>query len=94
MIYPDGTTKQNWRRIAGHELTIEDLPDISAIKPDVFIMGTGYSGVLEVLPETKQFFKENNIELYEEKTPEAVKLFNEIFNTPDKKVMAGFHLTC
>ena len=94
LIYPDGTVKQNWHRIEGHELAIDDLSDILVIRPNIFIIGTGYYGILKVLPETKQFLKENNIELYEERTGQAVKLFNQLFMQGKKKIMAGFHLTC
>ena len=94
LIYPDGRIKQNWQRAEGHELAIDDLADILTIKPDIFIMGTGYSGILKVLPETEKILKDNDIELKKAKTGRAVKLFNELFNKKNKEIMAGFHLTC
>lgn len=94
LIYPDSTIKTGWQRIEGHELAIDDLPDLLTIKPDIFIMGTGYYGVLKVLPETKEFFGDNNIELYIDKTGKAVELFNRFVLQKEKRLMAGFHLTC
>jgi hypothetical protein len=94
IIYPEGEIEDEWRRIEGHELVPEDLVDIAIIKPDVFIMGTGYSGILKIPPETKKFFEDNEIELQETKTKEATEIFNELIKNKEKRIMAGFHLTC
>jgi len=94
IIFPEGEIKENWQRIDGHELTFDDLEDITIIKPDLLIIGTGYSGILKVLPETEKFLGDINIEVQSLKTDEAVKLFNELKEKKEKRVMAGFHLTC
>jgi hypothetical protein len=94
IIYPEGEIEDGWRRIEGHELVPEDLVDIAITKPDIFIMGTGHSGILKIPPETKKFFEENEIEFQEARTKEATEIFNELIKNKEKRVMAGFHLTC
>ena len=44
IVFPD-KVKSSWWRKEGHSLTIEDLDDILAFKPEVLIVGTGASGL-------------------------------------------------
>jgi hypothetical protein len=41
----------------------------------------------------RKFLEKNNVVLIEEKTLEAVKIFNRLFKQ-GKNVSAGFHLSC
>lgn len=94
LICPNKEIKTNWKRAEGHELSPEDLEGLDIDKPDIVIIGTGYSGLLRIKPETKKLLQEKNIELQEAKTREATQSFNELARLGDKKIMAGFHLTC
>jgi hypothetical protein len=82
----------NWRREEGHKLKIGDISEILDENPEVLIVGTGYSGYLKVLPETKEFIESHGLELRIDKTADACSLYNKI--SIDRKVIAALHLTC
>jgi hypothetical protein len=82
----------NWRREEGHKLKTMDISKILDENPEVLIVGTGYSGYLEVLSETRELIESHGVELRIEKTADACNLYNEI--SEDRKVIAALHLTC
>jgi hypothetical protein len=81
----------SWQREESHMVYIKDIKEIIKKKPDLIIIGNGYSGIMEVLEETIKFIKNNNIKLIIQKTTEAVKTFNE---SKEKNKVALLHLTC
>ncbi|OYT41743.1 MAG: hypothetical protein B6U86_01810 [Candidatus Altiarchaeales archaeon ex4484_43] len=91
VITEDGIMDKWWRK-EGHKLQVEDIYEILDKNPDVLIVGTGYSGYMDVLPETREFIKSRGVELIIEKTTEACELYNEI--SGNKRVVAALHLTC
>ena len=103
IIYPDKVSSP-WQRKEGHYLELADLPeDLISQKPEIVVIGTGYSGVMEVSPEVKEYFKSQNINPVREKFSNGVKLIIEPTSTAwqtynqvsqSKKVIALFHLTC
>lgn len=94
IIYPDKVDSSWWRK-EGHYLRIEDVKDVIKEKLDVIIIGTGYYGAMTVPKETIDYLKKNNFQVFVEKTPEAVRLFNDIsVKDADKGIVAMFHLTC
>ncbi|MDI6800818.1 MAG: MTH938/NDUFAF3 family protein [Thermodesulfovibrionales bacterium] len=56
IIYRDRVDPSWWRK-EGHYLHVEDLSDVINAKPDVLVIGTGYSGVMVVPKETFEFIK-------------------------------------
>lgn len=96
IIYPaDRRVDPSWWRKEGHLLQPDDLIDIIAARPDILIIGTGYSGVMVVPRETIDYVGERGIELHVEKTSKAVELFNRLQSErPDKVIIAALHLTC
>lgn len=87
--------KPNWWREEGHSLCLNDLKFILNKDPDVFIMGTGNSGVLTVPNPITRRLKELGIKVIIEKTPKAVKTYNKLIKErSDQNIAAGFHLTC
>ncbi len=84
---------ENWWRKDGHRLDAGDIADILAESPEVLIVGTGYAGFMEVSKSLRSTLENRNIRLIAEKTPQAVKIFNELH--PGRRGLAGaFHLTC
>lgn len=61
--------------------------------PEVIIIGTGQSGMLEVDDEFVKVIKERGIELVIKNTPEAIEVYNELIGQ-GKKVNALIHTTC
>jgi hypothetical protein len=55
-------------------------------------VGTGASGLVKILGEVKEKLEEEGIELIEEQTKKACEIYNKL--SPQKRVVAVFHLTC
>ena len=91
IIFPDRVDASWWRK-EGHKLHIEDITEIIQEKPEVLVVGTGNTGLMRVLPETKRYIESKGLELVIEKTEEACKIFNEL--SKSKRVIAALHLTC
>ena len=83
----------NWRRREGHKLTMYDLEDVLAKKPDILVVGTGKTEMMKVPFELIQDLENKGITLQCYKTDEAVEKFNEYIDN-DTDVVAALHLTC
>jgi hypothetical protein len=91
IIFPD-YVKSNWGRIEGHKLHVEDLQEILKVKPEILVVGTGYYGLMKVLPETKEHLQTKGVKLLPKKTKEAYKIYNKLFKS--NRTIGAFHLTC
>jgi hypothetical protein len=91
MVTPSGVIPEWWRK-EGHSLAPEDLAEVVRAAPEVFVMGCGAHGVLKVPEGTRRWLAEMGMDLVELPTPGAVERYNRL--TPEKKVVAGLHLTC
>lgn len=92
IVFPDRVREGWWRR-EGHRLHIEDIEEvIREQKPEVLVVGTGYSGLMKVLPETEDYLKSKGVELIVQSTMEACKTFNRLIRI--RRVVAALHLTC
>lgn len=92
IILPDGKVLPNWWRRAGHEVCAEDLRDIIASKPDILVLGTGFSGLVKVKDDALKALGEAGIELIAKPTREAWRIYNEL--AEKRRVCVAFHLTC
>ncbi len=92
IIYPNKIDSSWWRK-EGHKLQIVDLNEVIKAKPEILVVGTGYSGVMAVPKETISYLESQGIKVYVDRTSKAVELFNDLQNT-GKKVIAALHLTC
>jgi len=92
IIFPD-RIKDNWWRISGHDLSIEDIKEILEEKPEYLVIGTGYSGMMRVSEDVKKEIESYGIKVIIDKTPNAYKIFNELLSKK-RKVIGAFHLTC
>jgi hypothetical protein len=84
---------ENWWRREGHRVDVGDVTDILAVTPEVLVVGTGYAGFMEVSKSLHSTLNNRNIKLIAQKTPQAVKTFNDL-HSRGKRVAAAFHLTC
>ena len=92
IIFPD-KIKDNWWRKQGHLLLPEDLGEVVKEKPDILVVGTGYSGLMQVPESTVKWLKEQGIKAEIKPTREACSIFNRLLSS-NKKVIAVLHLTC
>ena len=77
IIYPDSVDPSWWRK-EGHYLRPVDLDKALSTKPDLLIIGTGYSGVMVVPEETILFIKSKGIAVLVERTEKAAELYNTL----------------
>ena len=92
IIFPNRVMGGWWRK-EGHRLHINDLDEVLTEKGEVLVVGTGYSGLMKVPTETKEFIKREGFELIIQPTKEACKTCNSLIKS-GKKVIAALHLTC
>ena len=91
IIFPD-YVKSIWGRIEGHKLHVEDLEEILRAKPEILVVGTGYYGLMKILPETKKHLQTKGIKLLAKKSKEAYKIYNKL--SKSNRTIGAFHLTC
>lgn len=91
IIYP-GRVDSSWWRKDGHFLQIDDLREAIDARPEVIIIGTGYSGIMKVSEEVTSSLKSMKIDAHVARTTDAVNLFNEL--SEKRKTIACLHLTC
>ena len=91
IVFADNVRDGWWRR-EGHRLYVEDLKDVMEAKPEVLVVGTGYSGLMRVPPETRKYVESEGIEFIAQKTAQACETFNRLVES--RKVVAALHLTC
>lgn len=91
IIYPDRVDSSWWRK-EGHFLQMDDLRDVVNAQPEVIIIGTGYSGIMNVSDEVISNLRSMKIDMHVARTTEAVDLFNKLSDS--KKIVACLHLTC
>ncbi|MCL6583874.1 MAG: MTH938/NDUFAF3 family protein [bacterium] len=90
-IFPDRIISSWWRK-EGHLLRIEDIADVLESKPEVLIVGTGYSGCLRVPDSLRRQIADQGIILIVEETTKAWKTYNRLSSV--RRVVAALHLTC
>lgn len=89
----DGRVKGRWWRSQGHRLQTEDIFDILAAKPEIFVIGTGYAGHMRVPDDVRTAIENKNIGVITANTAQAIEIFNRL-RGEGKHVAGAFHLTC
>lgn len=90
IVFPDRIDADWWRK-EGHKLCIDDIKDIIKEKPEVLVVGTGYHGLMKVLPKAEKRLNSEGIKVIAQRTRKACKTYNGL---KSNKVVAAFHLTC
>lgn len=81
-----------WWQQQSHWVDVSDLGEIIEKKPEIIILGTGHSGVMEVSKEAKEYLEKLGIEVIIEQTKKACDIFNKL--SEKQGVVAALHLTC
>ena len=90
----------SWWREESHIADVADIKRAVEQNPETIVIGTGEAGLMRVTDATKNFILEKGIKLIIDKTEEAVKTFNVIYEESEEeegeqnKVIGFFHLTC
>lgn len=93
VIVLHGEVRPDWWRKEGHGLYPEDISEVLAARPEVFVLGCGWYGALKVSPETRRAFEEAGIRLVCRPTPEACQELTRLL-AEGVDAAGGFHLTC
>jgi hypothetical protein len=89
----NGQVISEWWRKRGHRVEVEDITDVLEAEPEVVVIGKGSPGLLKSTASLRDYLAANHIELIEKKTSKAVDVFNGLL-LQDRKVAAGFHISC
>jgi len=73
-------------------LMSNDLVAVMEATPEVLVVGTGASGMMEVSQETRLALEVAGIELRAARTSEAWQVYNDL--RLEKRTAGAFHLTC
>ncbi|HDD56664.1 MAG TPA: hypothetical protein ENG18_01425 [Nitrososphaeria archaeon] len=92
IILPDKML-ESWRRARGHELRLDDLKEVLEANIDCLIIGTGYYGMMKVLDEVLEYFREKGVKVIIKPTKEACETYNELVDAGRRAALA-LHLTC
>jgi hypothetical protein len=92
IVFPEHFEDHWWRK-QGHELAVEDLASVTAFKPEVLVVGTGYFGRMQVPQTTEDFLAGFGVQLLALPTSDAIKKFNTL-QRQCAAIVGAFHLTC
>ena len=73
-------------------MAVADLEPFLSSSPEVVVVGTGNSGLMEVLPELRHYLEGQGIGLIAETTDRACQTYNQL--SGQQRVVAALHLTC
>lgn len=90
MIFTDKVV--SWWRKRGHLLQIDDIREAIDRRPEVILIGTGFSGMLEVPKAVISEISSAGIQVIVGKTLEIVEKYNDMAHK--RNVIAALHLTC
>jgi len=77
---------------SGHQPCFDDIAEVLTENPEVLIVGTGASGLMEVLPQVEEIARAQGIELIVETTDRACDTYNQLSHS--QRLVAALHLTC
>jgi len=94
ILLPDRVIPRWWRE-RGHSLSPADLTDVVQAREqvDILVVGTGAFGRMIVPAETRDYLREQGIQLIAEPTGSAVEEYNRR-REEGQSVTAALHLTC
>ena len=92
IVFPDHVESDWWRK-EGHRLGEEDLGTVLGYGPDVLVVGSGSSGMMDVPSSTIEMLESRGTSVIVLRTSEACTRFNTLV-AEGKRAVAALHLTC
>ncbi len=93
LIILPGYVKEDWWRVEGHRLRLEDITMILNSDIEVLVVGQGAYGMMEIGDDVRGELADRRIKLFAVRTGEACEIFNEMIRA-GRKTAAALHLTC
>lgn len=84
----------SWWRKEGHLLQTADVTPIITDNPDILVVGTGYSGGMQIASDVEKLCADRKVELLTNRTTNACQIFNRLARQSEIVVIAALHLTC
>jgi len=91
LIWP-GHVKNDWWRIEGHLLQLDDVVEALAAAPQVLVVGQGDPGHMQVDPALAAYLRDKGVDLMTFPTKQACQVINDL--SPKRRLAAALHLTC
>ncbi len=91
IIFPD-RVMANWWREQGHTISLSDLQEVLAMKPDVLVIGRGTVKRMKIPSHVQAQIEAQGIEVIAQATKEACQTYNRLRDK--KNVVAALHLAC
>ncbi len=91
IVFPN-RVNASWWRDTGHQVQEEDLQEVFDFNPELFIIGTGASGLMKPTASLEKKLKDCGIAYIIKKTSDAVEDFNQLIKV--KRTVGAFHITC
>ena len=88
-----GKLMPDWWRQSGHSVEIDDVQEILKSDSEILVIGKGQPGYMRVSDSLRRYLARNDIQVIEEPTPEAIRIFNRL-KAQGKRVSGGFHVGC
>ena len=80
-------------RKKSHVFGMNEFIHLLEKKPEIIVIGTGFSECVKIPEEVIEVSKEKGIKLFPEQTEKAVDIFNAFVNE-GRKTIAVIHTTC
>lgn len=93
VVAPSRGVVQNWWRVEGHRVSLEDVRDYILEDADIVIFGTGYSGMVRVDDNVIELFRSRGLNVIVMDSRRAVNRYNEEISK-GRRVLLFIHLTC
>jgi len=91
----NGQVKPDWWRAEGHRLNLSDIQDIIEARPDILVIGTGYSGLMKVSQDLADSLSKHGITIEAHRSGKAVDRFTQLVEKHGhERVALAIHLTC
>ena len=95
-LFPNGRREWDWTETSTHHspgIQLSDIQELLDKGASTLVLSNGVLGYLKVSLETVNYLARENIPYHSMKTPEAVKLYNELC-CKSESIGALIHSTC
>lgn len=83
--------RSEWHRRKLHGLCLDDLDEVMKYLPEVLVIGRGCKRRLRVGKILAKTIEDEGVQLFADRTPEAVGLYNELAKS-GRYVVGAFHI--
>lgn len=94
ILSPEGVSPPWWRTPRHYLKREEFIRIVSAYNPRIILIGTGWMGMMEVDRRIRHYARRKGMEIFVDRTPRIVELYNSLRSWQEDGLLAILHLTC